>query len=383
MSYILRRIFLIFLVFFFETNDIIGENYLDELKEFEKYKSRVDLEFRRYKTIIEEEYSRFKKEIYQEWGDYLTSDQKRWVEYSKDLKVRKVIDFEKNEMLIQIKSKDKNKDKEIFKNVITDTLREDFNTAFIRDKVAQSIESKVRPITNNVKNSTLPKDKIIGDIVVQDNDINKGAQILLKGGEINYHKNKKGEDVATLKIKLNISDRDKAIKFKPYVDKYSNKYNLPPELVYAIIHTESYFNPMATSPAPAYGLMQIMPTNAGKDAAVVLFGSPIILLPSFLYNPENNVNVGTTYFNLLIEKYLAGVKDIRSRFYLSIVGYNVGLRNVLRLFSSDGDIKNAVNKINQLSSDEIYDIITKRLPQKGGADYLIKVNMRMEFYKDL
>jgi len=82
-------------------------------------------------------------------------------------------------------------------------------------------------------------------------------------------------------VQLNISDREKALKFKKYVDKYAQIYNISPELIYAIIHTESYFNPMATSPAPAYGLMQIMPTNAGKDAAKVLYGTPILFLPAF------------------------------------------------------------------------------------------------------
>jgi len=165
--------------------------------------------------------------------------------------------------------------------------------------------------------------------------------------------------------------------------KYAQIYNVSSELIYAIIHTESYFNPMATSPAPAYGLMQIMPTNAGKDAAKVLYGTPILFLPAFLYDPDNNINVGTVYFNLLRNNYLNGIKNERSREYIAIVGYNIGLKNVLMLFSSDGNIKNAAIKINQLSDEEVYATIIKKLPHKGGVDYLLKIKDRMEFYKNL
>jgi len=93
--------------------------------------------------------------------------------------------------------------------------------------------------------------------------------------------------------------------------------------------------------------------------------------------------VGTVYFNLLRNNYLNGIKNERSREYIAIVGYNIGLKNVLMLFSSDGNIKNAAIKINQLSDEEVYATIIKKLPHKGGVDYLLKIKDRMEFYKNL
>ncbi len=67
-------------------------------------------------------------------------------------------------------------------------------------------------------------------------------------------------------------------------------------LALAIIHIKSSFNPMAVSYIPAYGLMQIVPQTAGRDVTKNLFGKPMILTPSYLFNKKNNINIGTGYF---------------------------------------------------------------------------------------
>ena len=50
-------------------------------------------------------------------------------------------------------------------------------------------------------------------------------------------------------------------KYGEYVSKAAGDYNLPPELIYAVIRTESGFNPDAESSAGARGLMQLMPSS--------------------------------------------------------------------------------------------------------------------------
>lgn len=357
---------------------MLASDYLKELEDFEKYKGQVNDDFSRYKEIVTKEFETFKNEVYKEWGDYLIPDKVKWVEYSTDLKRRTIVDFEKNRIIVQIKTNKGENDRVIVKEQLKKIVDETVADAFNSSKPLVNIEKKSKSELSSSIDSNLAKMKVVGDIVPNNN-----LEKIIEQGKFQTVSDKKGGKISTFTLQIKVTDREKALKFKSIVDNYSKKYNLEPSLVYAIIHTESYFNPMATSPAPAYGLMQIMPSNAGKDAARVLFGSPLILLPSFLYNPENNVNVGTTYFHLLKEEYTKGIKDEKSRFYIAIVGYNIGLRNVYRVFSPDGNPKNAFNEINRLSSDEVYAKITKDLQQRSGVEYLLKILERMKIYNDL
>ena len=49
------------------------------------------------------------------------------------------------------------------------------------------------------------------------------------------------------------------MEYEEYIEKYANEYNLPQELVCAVIYTESHFDKDAVSDVGAKGLMQIMP----------------------------------------------------------------------------------------------------------------------------
>ena len=81
---------------------------------------------------------------------------------------------------------------------------------------------------------------------------------------------------------------------------------------------------------PAYGLMQIVPESAGKDATQQLFGQPKLLAPSYLYNSDNNIQVGTTYLNILYYRYLRKIENPTSRLYCTIAAYNTGAGNVAK-----------------------------------------------------
>jgi len=150
--------------------------------------------------------------------------------------------------------------------------------------------------------------------------------------------------------------------------------------VFAIIETEPAFNPLARSPAPAYGLMQIVPRSSGLDATQVLFGRSRILAPSYLYNAEKNIEIGAIYLELLFDRYLSGIQDPRSRLYCVIAAYNTGAGNVFRTFTGRTRSQAAFAEINAMPPDGVYRHLIRNLPYGETRRYLADVVDRMAKY---
>jgi membrane-bound lytic murein transglycosylase C len=204
--------------------------------------------------------------------------------------------------------------------------------------------------------------------------------------------NKKGENVVTLTVPLvkeakavTTSARATTIpkgakQLRGDVQKYAKQHKLDEALVFAIIETESAYNPMAKSPIPAFGLMQIVPSSAGMDATAMLFGEGRILSPSYLYTSDKNIEIGAAYLNILYYRYLKGVKDPLSRLYCSIAAYNTGAGNVSRAFIGSTKLRKALPKINALTPEQVYDHLIEHLPYEETRRYLKKVVTRMPKY---
>ena len=98
---------------------------------------------------------------------------------------------------------------------------------------------------------------------------------------------------------------------EPLIHEVSQQHNLPASLIKAVIRVESNFNPAATSPKGAQGLMQLMPGTA-DDLQVV---NP--------YDAQENVWAGTRYLKMLLEKF-------NYRLPLALAAYNAGPKRVDR-----------------------------------------------------
>jgi hypothetical protein len=89
-----------------------------------------------------------------------------------------------------------------------------------------------------------------------------------------------------------------------HIDRYSSLFQLDPELVKAVIQTESGYNTRALSDRGAMGLMQLMP----ETAAELEIDDP--------YDPEENIRGGTTYLARLLDRF--------GRLEVALAAYNAG-----------------------------------------------------------
>ena len=170
----------------------------------------------------------------------------------------------------------------------------------------------------------------------------------------------------------------RAGKYKPLVDRYAKEYSLSGNLVYAIIKTESNFNPYAVSSAPAFGLMQIVSSTAGSDVHRLLNNKKGVPSREFLFDPENNIRYGCAYLYILSSRYLKDIENPITKEYCIIAAYNAGAGEVLRTF--DPDRNRAPERINMLQPLDVFETIRTQIPKEEARRYLVKViNAKKEF----
>lgn len=147
------------------------------------------------------------------------------------------------------------------------------------------------------------------------------------------------------------------VKYADQILKYSEKYDLEPGLVCAIINTESGFDPAAESHKGARGLMQLMPATI--DWAVENMG-----IENFSYadieDPDVNIDIGCWVLNFL-------AKQFNDNEELMAAAYNAGSGNVTKWL---GDTK--------YSADGEY---LDYIPYKETENYVKKVMLYEKVYK--
>jgi len=177
----------------------------------------------------------------------------------------------------------------------------------------------------------------------------------------------------------NLQNRQ-AEKYRAAVNRWAQRWQVSPSLVFAIIRTESNFNPFAVSPAPAYGMMQLVPTSGGREAWRKARGADEVPSPQVLFDAESNIELGTAYLNVLSTSQLDRVANPTSREYCVISAYNTGPGNVMKAFSPDRVA--AVNAINSMQPPAVFQHLKARLPYEETRQYLVKVtNYRKQFAK--
>lgn len=87
--------------------------------------------------------------------------------------------------------------------------------------------------------------------------------------------------------------------YSEYVYTYAEENDLDPLLIFAVIKAESNFDSEVISHSNAMGLMQILERTARE---VVVNEIEEEFSKDMLFNPEENIKIGTKYFSRIIRK---------------------------------------------------------------------------------
>jgi membrane-bound lytic murein transglycosylase C len=310
-------------------------------------------------------WERMVAEIDRIWLDSLTTTKKEWVDYSDQYATRSYVNFENGDMVLATMMQ------------TSETRITELSKERIRRQLAKALSS------NNPSGRSILAGQIVdssGQPVTQQNldrYLNEEVFPRLKR-DPKPLLGKDGLPRYKLSVPMKLIPDHTIVRAQPYVPevkRQSQRFRLRPELVMAVMHTESYFDPMARSHVPAYGLMQLVPIYGAREAYQYVYGHDRVLPANYLYQPANNIELGAAYLNLLIYKHFATETHPVKNLYLSICGYNWGPTSIQRKIIRRYPTSN-------MTSEQLYVVLRQRTPQET-SDYLQRVTQRMPMYQAL
>jgi len=362
------------------------EAFKAEKDQFDSYRSDVEDEFGSYQDSLQKEYDTYTEELSFVWEEPLMSSKKRWVAYSEDKKTRTDVDFENETIILQTIASSEQEAREKLKKALESVVTIDTKKAHESDPLEKRLSKIKKPAS--LEDDEIEPEPILSTVIF-DKEPSKDELISYVDEKTKdkYISSKssnkiKGQKVYTLNVSMPSDAMLKRSKiYYEEVKKQSLKQNIPLSLIFAVIHSESSFNPRARSHIPAYGLMQIVPKTAGLDTYQFLYDKKRIVSAQYLYNTKNNITMGSAYLHILYYKYLSKIKDPQSRLYCTIAAYNTGAGNVARAFVGTNDKNRAALVINKMSPDEVYEKLINDLKYDETREYLKKVTLRMGSYQ--
>lgn len=361
-----------------------SDSFDDFVKSQQAGVERVKNDFQAYQERYLDAFEQHKRELEQEWQTVELSNQELWVEYNRNLTTKTVVDYVNNEIRISYKASD---DIDSLSVLEPTGFKKDLAELLTRTEYQAITNDPINRLSNNLSSAQLKKSFQANQRLVLSEfndfyaDTDSATEALSKVAIISVEETSKGETI-TVKIPLPAElPIKRAEKYYRSALKAAEKWQVDPALVLAITHTESHFNPLARSHIPAFGLMQIVPGSAGKDASKLMTGKSRILTSTELFDADFNLETGSAYLNLLQTRYLKGINDPLSRQYCAIAAYNTGTGNVAKAFIGHASMQRAFGVINQLSSVRVYEILINDLPYKETRNYLIKVMTHLKTYQ--
>lgn len=353
---------------------------------YQTFKKSQEDGFKAYQKEQIEAFNDYKKELSKFWDKPEMSTKKSWVSYAKDKKTKTNVDFEKETIIVQTIASSAKEAKENLQIALAKAVTIDTKTVQETDPLEKIIAKIKKP--SGVVNSKVKAEPILSTVIFKkpptrtsvrtyvDKHISTPSIKVEKSNKIKH------SNVYSVSVKMPANSMVKRSKiYHQRIKENSKIQKLPMPLVFAIMHSESNFNPRARSHIPAFGLMQIVPKTAGIDSYNYLYKKKKLVTGSYLYDSTNNIKMGTAYLHILYYRYLRKIKDPDSRLYCTIAAYNTGAGNIAYAFTKKYNMNKAAPLINAMTPKEVYAKLLKDLRWDEPKHYLKKVSKRMSQYK--
>jgi membrane-bound lytic murein transglycosylase C len=362
-----------FLLLFLTTSLLLASPLtVDKNDSYEEFEESIDISL--YRQAYDSAVQTLTQNVLENFPEVELSSKSKWVSYINNFKTKNVIDFENEKIIIQTYAKNLSDARKLISERFNALLKMSIEDAYKEDFIEQSIASQMQLSATLESEKMLIADAYSTHEVRQTNEYIKSAAI--------KKSNFKNSNIYTMEIELPPKAvLNKAKSYKKTIAKFAYEYHLPMELIFAVIHSESNFNPLARSRTPAFGLMQIVPQTAGVDSYYFLYGKRKVLSASYLYNEDKNIKIGTTYLHLLFYRYFKDIQDPLSRLYVTVAAYNCGAGNLAKTFGGTTDMKAASAIINQMDSQTLYEYLLQNLPFAETKNYLQRVSERIYAYR--
>ncbi len=371
-----------------EFKDQQMQSFNKEKKQFGIYKKSQEQEFDAYQKAQNKAYKAYKKELGAFWEEPKLSTNTKWISYTKDNKTKTNVDFKNQTITLQTIASSEQEAEKNLQLALAKAVTVDTKSVQETDPLEIKISKIKKPF--GVKDAKVKAEPILSTIVFEKkptkNDINSYVNSFVKPKNITSVDSTKVKHarIYSLNVKL---PKDTMIKrskiYYKQIKKHADKQRIPMALIFAIMQTESSFNPRARSHIPAYGLMQIVPRTAGIDTYKYLYKKKKLVSGSYLYNSTNNIRMGSAYLHILFYKYLKDITNLDTRLYCTIAAYNTGAGNIAWAFTKNHNMQKAAPYINTKSPKEVYNKLLRDLRYDEPKHYLKRVTKRMGAYYKL
>jgi membrane-bound lytic murein transglycosylase C len=351
----------------------------------------------RYAAALHDYQSRIRRQ----WPNAEVSNATRWVSYSNDYAVRKVVDFKSNLIEISLENLYNNGQPDVAavragaQAAVVELLASRLSDAEQHDPVALALNDVFEErgaMQGGDTEDPLVFPELFAGTDPDASEVAAVAERLMQGSRIRF------QALSASVGNLPVIDRRqvtyvvplpanrahlKARQYHPVVKRHADRAGLPVAGVLAMMHAESQFNPLARSHAPAFGLMQVVPSTMGKQAALVLFHDARLLSPRYLADADRNIEVATAYLGELYNGQAAGITNPQSRWYFVQAAYKIGLAEAARNFDAGADSDKAVMAINKLQPTQVLQRLTRQDAKVPLRDYFTQVQQLQAAYKTL